>query len=147
MRNNQQLSEIIDQEIDFIGQLFVEYEQMTSYQDILTSQDNLRSLASLYFDFVDRIVQVLKSRDMFQNPGKSPEKRFLNLRLANIVSPPTIALMQPFLQFYENYSNVYPDKINREEIVALYHQLPEATENVARDLRNEAQKLRTTNAR
>ena len=149
MLDNKQISDIIDQEIDFIGQLYVEYEQLTSYKDILSSGEKIRSLASLFYDFVDRIAHVLKNGEIIATSERILDlgARFRQeLSITNIFSSSTIKRLQPFLELYNTYSQVYPDKIERSKIIAMYYQFPEITAGVALDLRTAAQNLRNRHA-
>ena len=146
MLTDLQLADLIEQEIDFIGQLYVEYEQLTSYEDILISAEKIRSLASLFYDFIDRIAHVLKNGEVIATSDKALEFT-PNSPAADFFQQTTIESLQPFLTLYNRYSEVYPQEIEPDKIVEMYHQFPQVTERVAGDLRNAAYLLRKHNAR
>ncbi len=116
---------VIEQELDFIGQLYVEYEQITAYPDALTRPDQLRSLASLFYDFIDRLQHIVRSAEEV-----SPIAELVSLLGLN-----TMRLLKPFLEHYRRYGEFYPDNIAADRIVQLYELFPDAVEQVAGDLR------------
>jgi hypothetical protein len=133
----------IEQEIDFIGQIYVEWEQLATYDDILISPENLRSLASLFHDFADRLFRVVRLKNELLEPGSTAGVVIIADSPAEIPGSwesvfrdETIRLLQPFLDFYRQYKNIYPDKIIREQVDALFHAFPDASEKSAADLRN-----------
>lgn len=146
MLTNMQFAELIDQEIDFIGQLYVEYEQLTSYEDILTSPEKRITLASLFHDFVDRIFQLLKQSDAGGNPADVAANKNWTKRLTHIFVFETLSILDPYFSLYDRYLEIYPERLEAEKIVRLYHLFPQACENVARDLRGLSKKLRGENA-
>ena len=144
MDKHTDFADIIDQEIDFIGQLYVEYEQMTRYEDILTAPDQIRSLASLFFDFVNRLFLLKENAEA--EGITAPAVDTNNPQNLFFLSPETRTTFHPFLDFYREYPQRYPSRIDAGEVRQLYHQFPEATRLVAADLRTFSQKLRGENA-
>jgi len=128
---------MIEQELDFIGQLYVEYEQITTYPDALTHPDQLRSLASLFYDFMDRLQHIVRSAEE-ENP---------NAELASLLGPNTMRRLKPFLEHYRRYSEFYPDNIDADRIVQLYELFPDAAEQVAGELRRWLENRGESNAR
>ncbi len=134
--------EAIEQEIDFIGQLYVEFEQLMKYPDIYDTPANLRSLVSLFRDFVDRIWHLIKAGNDLNVwealPEKTPPGEIadeLAPILARLFTPLTGALLEPFLRLYRQYATVYPDRIVWEEVVILAERFWKVSERVAGDLR------------
>lgn len=141
-------ADFVEQEIDFIGQLYVEYEQMTRYDDILTAPDQIRSLASLFYDFVNRIFMLRESSETVSLPEE------FSVEPANsgevscelfFLSRNTLSVLGPFLDFYREYPDKYPAHIDPNTVRMLYHLFPEATREVAADLRQIARTLRGEN--
>ena len=138
-----QLSDLIDQEVDFIGQLFVEFEQLSAYPDILEAADKLRSLASLFFDFMERIHQALKHKEVTaggaEETGPAGD--------LSVFPEPQKKILQPYFRFHRRYREMYPDKIDPAEIRKLFHHFPAAAETAASLLRQYSQNLRNADAR
>lgn len=128
-----ELISVAEQEIDFIGQLFVEYEQLAAYSDILTSPDKIRSLASLFYDFVDRAKHVI-SLGQEQNLWTSGPFGETDLP-AGFFSGETSHRMKPFIRFYKDYKKSYPENISSGQVRELFYRFPQATEFLAADFR------------
>lgn len=144
MKKPQNFADLIDQEIDFIGQLFVEYEQMTRYDDVLEAPDQIRSLASLFYDFVNRLFQIVEegsSSGLFPDSDSDPERA-----IRAFISSETRQPLQPWIRFYQEYPHTYPAAIDADNVRQLYHQFPEITRRVAGDLRDFSRKLREPDA-
>jgi hypothetical protein len=141
-------ADFVEQEIDFIGQLYVEYEQMTRYEDILTAPDQIRSLASLFYDFVNRIFMLRESSETASLPENFSLEPAHSGEVASelfFLSRNTLSVLGPFLDFYREYPSTYPARIDPDTVRMLYHLFPEATREVAADLRQVARTLRGEN--
>ncbi|MEJ2634185.1 MAG: hypothetical protein P8184_02705 [Calditrichia bacterium] len=144
---------LADQEIDFIAQLYVEFEQLTTYPDILESEDHLRSLASLFYDFTDRLLRIGKYCAEFEIWAE-PVNRKLSADAGHksgiifeiIFSENTLKLLNPFLSFYRNYSEVYPAKLSKSEIARLFDLFFSASESSAQEITALLKNLRDSSA-
>ncbi len=144
---------LADQEIDFIAQLYVEFEQLTTYPDILESEDHLRSLASLFYDFTDRLLRIGKYGAEFEiwtEPvnGKlsaaAGDKSEIIFEI--LFSENTLKLLNPFLSFYKNYSEVYPEKLSESGIARLFDLFFRASESSAQEIMALLKSLRDSSA-
>ncbi|MHA1768087.1 MAG: hypothetical protein ACTSVK_17710 [Promethearchaeota archaeon] len=150
MKFSEDLPDVIDQEIDFIGQLFLEYEQFTTNPDVLNRQDGIRSLEGIFYDFVDHVVHIIRfGFDLVNYQEESDESPFISAEddrikffLGLILSDKTLNQFDPFLKFYSGFSYLYPSKIDLNILTNLISDFPHTVESVSADLRIFAQKLR-----
>ncbi|MFZ0389479.1 MAG: hypothetical protein WAN36_03395 [Calditrichia bacterium] len=127
------LLDVIEQEFDFIGQLFVEFEQMMSYARFFDTADNRRSLATLFYDFSERLHQIaaaaLSGKNLKENKGVSP------VFPEGLFCTETEEKLAVFFNFYEKFINCYPYEIAYPELKKLAVLFPEIVEMAAADLR------------
>ncbi|GAB4367970.1 MAG: hypothetical protein Kow0042_08930 [Calditrichia bacterium] len=148
-----QCASLLDQEINFIGQLVVEFDQLAQYDDVLTAPEHLLSLATLFNDFMERIHRALKYLRLYEKTGNPPLKENDPLKniqgdtFSSVFQDDTLTELGAFLNYRQKFPEIYPDKINAEELIQLFHQFTPAAENVARDLRELSRKLRENHAR
>ncbi|GAB4338296.1 MAG: hypothetical protein Kow0037_22120 [Calditrichia bacterium] len=123
-------TDLIYQEIDFIGQLFVEFEQLAAYEDVLTSRDNRESLVSLFRDFADRVVQL--------GAAKWPDLKPPD-RCKKLLDATAFARFQPYLHLHQMYAFARSVLADSPDVDNLFRDFPEACQMVVGCLRSQTE--------
>lgn len=123
-------TDLIYQEIDFIGQLFVEFEQLAAYEDVLTSRDNRESLVSLFRDFADRVVQLAATIWPALKPPEGCRR---------LLSQEAFDHFQPYLHLHQMYAFARSVLADSPDVDTLFRDFPEVCQTVVGCLRSQTE--------